>query len=73
MAQLHGFTVRINLDSNEELRKLTPDDCLLQTKEPLMRGMDYSADPDGISLLIARPLPNHRAYVQALGRAGRNG
>ena len=73
MAAENRFIVRVNMDSIDDLRKLAPNDCLLQTREPLMRGMDYSAEPDGISLLIARPLPNYRAYVQALGRAGRNG
>ena len=37
-----------------------------------MRGVDYrSGDGSGISLLLARDLPNQRAYVQALGRVGR--
>ena len=43
------------------------------TDEVLMRGFDYRSPETGIALLIARKLSTQRAYLQAIGRAGRNG
>ena len=43
------------------------------TDEVLMRGFDYRSPATGIALLIARKLSTQRAYLQAIGRAGRMG
>jgi hypothetical protein len=66
-----GFTVKVNHDAIEDLRNLTPDDCLIVTKVHLMRGVDYHCKVHGIDLLVARDFPHTRAYVQGLGRVGR--
>ena len=39
----------------------------------LMRGTNFRGKEHGIDLLIAAPLPNDRAYIQALGRVQRAG
>ena len=46
------------------------EDVFIVTESLLMRGLDYRAEC-GIALLIAAPLDNDRAFMQALGRTGR--
>ena len=47
---------------------------IVQTREELMRGYDYStALASGIALLVAKNLSSERALMQAFGRVGRYG
>ena len=47
---------------------------IVQTREELMRGYDYStALASGIALLVAKNLSSERARMQAFGRVGRYG
>ena len=58
----------------EHYENITSNTCFLQTEEDLMRGVDYRTKvPQGIALLLMRPLSSIRAYRQALGRVGRYG
>lgn len=60
------------MESYKELREISSHECIIQTDEEAMRGVDYrSTDGSGIKLLLARDFPSERAFVQALGRVGR--
>ena len=65
----------VDCEDIEAIRHIKSNECLIVSKEELMRGVDYRTLPkkEGIDLLIARPFSNKRAYVQGKGRVGRNG
>ena len=65
-----NLNVHCNENSMKVLRKMGKQDLFVVTDPLLMRGFDYRSKC-GIALLIAAPLDNSRAYMQALGRAGR--
>ena len=72
LARKYEYNPRVNVTGHEELRRLTPYDCVIQTHPDAMRGVDYRAcSGGGLKLLLARSLPNQRAYIQSLGRVGR--
>ena len=68
-----NIAVKENGVTRKELHGNDEKNLLIVTEERLMRGFDYRAPTTGFALLIAKQLPNKRAYLQALGRVGRMG
>ena len=66
-----GLTVVSNTDDMDIIRAIG-NRCLIVSEVDYMRGVDYRSN-NGIDLMIAKQLPNKRAYEQALGRVGRYG
>ena len=64
---VHNPVCREGLHNNDE------SSLLIVTQKRLMRGFDYRAPVTGFALLIAKQLDSRRSYLQAIGRAGRNG
>ena len=73
LARKHGYAFALNSASIETVRALEANVAYLVTAEELMRGIDYrSKSGQGIMVLIAAPVSNHRAVEQALYRVGRS-
>ena len=71
MPETPRFTVDVG---DERIYKMKPTDTFVQTKEWLMRGLDYGTEePQGVAVLIAKSFASTRALQQALGRVGRYG
>ena len=73
LAEKEELEVHVNLNEIEKIRSLGSNDCILQSKEELMRGVDYNCKPNGLKLLIATDFSSDRSLMQGLGRVGRYG
>ena len=63
LAEKEQLDVHVNLSDIEKIRSLGSNDCILQSKEELMRGVDYNCKPDGLKLLIATDFSSDRSLL----------
>ena len=73
-AQQFGITEwKVNSEDLNMMKQVGKTCLIVQhQRTDLMRGMDYKSSIP-LHLLVAHPLPNQRAYDQALGRVERFG